>query len=157
MTTCARVSDASLEQAFGLLLTFLSEDEHYLDSRVADGDGGAAAVRAGLEQFLDRPELGFVWLASQENEAVGVCVVSFAVSTSAGGLVAKLDDVYVQRDRQGEGVGSALFDTLKDALRGLGVLRIDTSVHVRNKAAKAFYETRGFVPLNEEGLAFLFP
>ena len=157
MTTFARMTDASLEQAFGLLQTFLSEDEHYRDSRAAYGDGGDAALRAALVRFLARPELGFVWLATRQDEAVGVCVVCFAISTSAGGVVAKLDDVYVKGDRQGEGVGSALLDTLKDELRELGVLRIDTSVHMRNRAAKAFYERRGFVPLNEERLAFLIP
>ena len=157
MVTCVRMTDASLERAFGLLQTFLSEDEHYRDSHAAYSDGGDVALRAALVQFLARPELGFGWLANRGDEAVGVCVVSFAVSTSAGGLVAKLDDVYVRGDRRGDGVGSALLDSLKDELRGLGVLRIDTSVHLRNRAAKAFYERRGFVPLNEERLAFVFP
>ena len=147
----------SLPGAFELLRTFFSEDEHYIDSSTAYGHGGDEALKKALEAFLKHPELGFVWIAGMDGEAVGVCVVSFAISTSAGGLVAKLDDVFVRGDRQGEGVGSALLDALKDELRGLGVLRIDTSVHVRNQAAKAFYERRGFVPLNEERLAFVFP
>ncbi len=157
MIACARMTEASLQEAFGLLSTFLSEDEHYLDSSSAYGHGGDEGLRAALEQFLARPELGFVWLAHDGSTSVGVCVVSFAISTSAGGLVAKLDDVFVRPGRRGEGIGSALLDRLKTELGALGVRRIDTSVHLQNPRSRVFYTRLGFVALNEERLACMIP
>jgi hypothetical protein len=36
-----------------------------------------------------------VWLTYDEGEPVGVWIICFAISTSIGGMVAKLDDVFV--------------------------------------------------------------
>ena len=152
---CRRMTADTLEDAFALLRAFLRGDEFYLDSSAAYGDGGDAALRRALHLLLARPELGFVWLAYQGARPAGVCVVCYAVSTSAGALVAKLDDVYVHDGARGAGVGSAMLRHLKDELRRLGVRRIDLGVHLRNEGARRFYLRHGFAPLNEERLACL--
>lgn len=153
MVECHRMTSKFLGDAEELLGAFLSQDEYYLASSPAYGDGGRAALKGALELFLARPELGFVWLADDRGEAVGVCVVCYAISTSIGAVVAKLDDVFVKDGRQGEGVGSALLDQLKAELRKQGVRRLDTSVHLENEGARRFYERHGFLALHEERLA----
>jgi GNAT superfamily N-acetyltransferase len=153
MVECRKMTPASLSDAFSLLRLFLGQDAHYLDSSQAYGDGGSTALSAALDLFLRRPELGFVWLAYEDQEPVAVCVVCFAVSTSIGAVVAKLDDVYVMSGRQQQGIGSAHLNQLKAELRKLGIRRIDTSVHLRNEQGRRFYESHGFMPLHEERLA----
>ncbi len=153
MIECRRMTEASRADALALLQAFLDEDAHYLDSSSAYGAGSALALPQALDLFLARPELGFVWLAYDAGQPVAVCVVCFAISTSLGTVVAKLDDVFVARGRQGRGIGSAHLASLKDELRRLGVGRIDTSVHVQNRAARRFYERHGFRPLREERFA----
>jgi ribosomal protein S18 acetylase RimI-like enzyme len=153
MIQCRRMTLESLPHAFRLLSIFLGQDDHYLDSSRAYGDGGTAALSTALELFLGRPELGFVWLAYEGGEPVAVCVVSWAISTSIGAVVAKLDDVYVSQTQRGRGIGSAHLRQLKAELQQLGVRRIDTSVHLQNEPARRFYERHGFKPLNEERLA----
>ena len=78
---------------------FLSADEHYLASSQAYGDLGLKGLNDALDLFLERPELGFVWMAYDENGVAGICVVCYAISTSMGSVVAKLDDVSVKPDR----------------------------------------------------------
>jgi GNAT superfamily N-acetyltransferase len=153
MIECRRMTDASRGGACALLKRFLSEDAHYLDSSRAYGAGGEAALEQALDLFLSRPELGFVWLAYEAEEPVAACVVCFAISTSIGAVVAKLDDVYVASGKQGRGIGSAHLTRLKEELRRLGVRRIDTSVHLENDAARRFYERHDFHPLKEERMA----
>jgi GNAT superfamily N-acetyltransferase len=153
MIECRRMTEASRADAFALLRVFLGEDAHYLDSSQAYGAGGEAALDVALDLFLQRPELGFVWLAYEGGGPVGVCVVCFAVSTSMGAVVAKLDDVFVARGKRGRGIGSAHLAGLKSELQRLGVRRIDTSVHVQNPEARRFYERHGFCSLQEERLA----
>jgi GNAT superfamily N-acetyltransferase len=80
-------------------------------------------------------------------------VVCYAISTSLGTLVAKLDDVSVKADRRGKGVGTVLIEQLKEELKRHSVMRIDVAVHLENPEARRFYEKLGFVPLNEERLA----
>ena len=155
MIECRRMTRASRDDAFALLRAFLGGDPHYLDSSAAYGDDGEAALARALELFLARPETGFAWLAYEGAEPVAACVVCFAISTSAGALVAKLDDVVVKPGREGRGIGSVHLATLKEELRTLGVKRIDTAVHVNNAAARRFYERHGFRALSEERIALL--
>ncbi|PSB58490.1 hypothetical protein C7B77_04490 [Chamaesiphon polymorphus CCALA 037] len=153
MIECRKMNRESSEDAFSLLRSFLSEDEYYLDSSAVYGGGGEPELRRALDLFLRSPELGFVWLAYFEGEPVGVCMVCFAISTSVGGIVAKLDDVFVIGSKQSQGIGSALLQDLKQELLDRGVLRIDTSVHLQNERAKRFYHQQGFRQLDEEKLA----
>jgi GNAT superfamily N-acetyltransferase len=144
---------ADIAGAFEMLASFLSEDEHYLDSSKAYGDQGIRGLNDALDLFLERPELGFVWLACDERGLAGICVISYAISTSMGAVVAKLDDVSVKADRRGKGIGTELVRTLKDQLKKESVTRIDVAVHGANPEARHFYEKLGFAPLNEERLA----
>jgi GNAT superfamily N-acetyltransferase len=146
---------ADVAPAEALFLAFLQADPHYLDVAKVYGDGGPKALRSALEMFVDHPELGFVWISRQGTDVVGCCVVCYAISTSRGGLVAKLDDVNVRPGLEGRGIGSAMIASLKEELRRAGVSRIDTSAHFDNPGARRFYERHGFASLREERLSCL--
>jgi ribosomal protein S18 acetylase RimI-like enzyme len=146
---------ADVQDAFHMLSDFLSADEHYLASSQAYGDLGLKGLNDALDLFLERPELGFVWMAYDDKGVAGICVVCYAISTSLGEVVVKLDDVSVKADRRGAGIGTELLDQLKEQLRKESVARIDVAVHLDNPQAKRFYEKAGFVALNEERLSCL--
>ena len=153
LITCRKMTAADVADAFEMLRVFLNEDEHYLASSEAYGDRGFQGLNDALDLFLEQPELGFVWMAYDEIRVAGVCVVCYAISTSMGAVVAKLDDVSVKEDRRGKGIGTALLEQLKEHLRKESVTRIDVGVHLKNPEARRFYERLGFVALNEERLA----
>ena len=144
-----------LEAAEGLFRAFLEQDAHYLDVASVYGDAGPEALHRALELFLEKPELGFVWMARRGNEVVGCCVVCYAISTSRGAIVAKLDDVNVKPGLEGQGIGSAMMASLKDELRRVRVERIDTATHFDNPGARRFYERHGFASLREERMSCL--
>jgi len=150
---CARMTTGDAPAAIRLLKEFLSEDEFYLDSSAVYGDAGGGGVERAVETFLMRPQLGFVWLAYVDGEPAGVCIVCYAISTSIGGIVAKLDDVYVAAPARNRGVGKTMLGTLADELRRAGVGRIDTAVHLKNADAARFYAALGYRPLHEERLS----
>jgi len=152
---CRKMGAADVRDAFHMLSDFLSADEHYLASSQAYGDLGMQGLNNALDLFLEQPELGFVWMAFDENGVAGICVVCYAISTSMGSVVAKLDDVSVKPDRRGKGVGSELLNQLKEQLRKEAITRIDVAVHLENPQARTFYERAGFVALNEERLSCL--
>ena len=150
-----RMGAGDREEAFGLFLAFLRADPHYRDVAAVYGDAGPEALARALDLFLQRPETGFVWVGRREGEVVGCCVVCLAISTSRGTLVAKLDDVNVRPGLEGQGIGSAMLDSLKAELKRSGVTRIDTATHVDNPGARRFYERHGFASLREERLSCL--
>ena len=153
MVTCRKMNAAEVPDAFKMLRAFLTANEHYRASSKAYGDRGFQGLNDALYLFLECPELGFVWLAYDEHGVAGISVVCYAISTSMGSLVAKLDDVSVKEDRRGKGIGTALLEQLKEQLRKESVTRIDVAVHIENPEARKFYERLGFVALNEERLA----
>jgi len=153
--SCKTMSAANADDAFVLLNSFLRNDTHYLSSSRSYGDRGPAALKRAIKLFLKRPGLGFVWLAYERNRPVGVCVVCHAISTSIGGLVAKLDDVFVIEEKQREGVATQMINALKCKLRKRHILRIDTSVYKRNRAAEKYYQHLKFKPLGEERLSLV--
>ena len=155
MITCRKMTAPEVTDAFSMLTDFLSGDEHYLASSKAYGDRGTEALMDALDLFLTRPELGFVWLAYDDEGIAGICVICYAISTSLGTLVGKLDDVSVKENRRGQGIGTALIQQLKQELHKHNVMRIDVAVHVDNPEARGFYEKLGFSALNEERLACL--
>lgn len=139
-----------------LLATFLGEDAHYLASAANYGDGGLPALARALDLFLAHPEIGFVWLARNAGrDIVGACVACYAISTSRGSIVVKLDDVTIDPRWQGRGVGSLMLTALADHLRARGITRIDTACHRANAGAWRFYERLGFRPLDEERISLL--
>ena len=138
-----------------LFLAFLQQDPHYLEVASVYGDGGPGALRRALQLFIDKPELGFVWMARDGRGVVGCCVICYAISTSRGSIVAKLDDVNVRPGLEGRGVGSAMVASLKDELRRVGATRIDTATHFDNPGARRFYERHGFASLREERMSCL--
>jgi ribosomal protein S18 acetylase RimI-like enzyme len=156
---CARMTAATRNDARRLLGAFLEEDLHYRASSAVYGDGGAAALERALDLFLARPEVGFVWLARVRADdalvTVGACVACYAISTSRGTLVVKLDDVSIHADWRGRGVGNGMLSALVAHLRALEVTRIDCGCHRHNEGAWRFYERMGFRPLDEERIAML--
>ena len=152
---CAPMTAATRADASRLLGSFLVDDAHYRASAANYGDGGIAALARALDLFLARPELGFVWLARVRDVAVGACVVCHAISTSRGGLVAKLDDVTIDARWRGKGVGTVMLSALVQHLRHAGFGRIDTACHRDNARAWSFYERQGFRPLDEERISLL--
>lgn len=152
---CEMMTAATRAAALQVLGRFLGDDTHYRASAAHYGDGGPEALERALDLFLARPEIGFVWLARVDGVVTGACVVCYAISTSRGGFVAKLDDVTIDARRQGQGVGSAMLTALAAHLRALAVGRIDTACHRANAAAWHFYERQGFRPLDEERIALL--
>jgi ribosomal protein S18 acetylase RimI-like enzyme len=155
MITYRRMEKELRPQVEVLLAQFLREDEHYLANSDVYGDCGDHGLDHALQMFLEHPELGFVWIGTGDTGPIAVCVVCFAISTSTGTLVAKLDDVYVADNLRKRGIGSELLSSLITELRGLGITRIDTSVHFDNSAAKRYYERNGFKTLDEERLSLL--
>lgn len=152
---CVKMTKDSQDDALILLNAFLREDEHYLASSEAYGDQGLPALKRALEAFIVHPVLGVVWLAYVGDEPTGVCVVSYAISTSIGGFVAKLDDVFIVPGMQRQGVATEMLLALGRQLKKEGVGRIDTSVYSQNHAAEAYYDKLGFKTLGEERLALV--
>jgi GNAT superfamily N-acetyltransferase len=153
MITFRRMTDRDRRAAYDLFVDYLHHDEFVRDSSAAYGNNGDRALSAALSLFLERPDYGFIWMGFDGDEAVAVSIVSYAISTAVGGVVAKLEDLYVVPSRRSQGIGATLVGALIDELSKNRIARLDTNVHLCNERGKSFYLVHGFRPLHEERLA----
>ena len=87
-----------------------------------------ALLGDALSLFVDREDLGFVWLAYRDDSPVGCCSVGYVIGTDAGGVIAVVRDIYVRPEHRRQGVAKAMLASLAERVNGIDVRRIDAPV-----------------------------
>jgi GNAT superfamily N-acetyltransferase len=156
-----RMTSGDRREAHALLIELLANDEYCRDSLAAyagdeaDREGVEAALGAALTLFLDRPDYGYVWMAFEEERAVGCALVSYAISPALGEVVANLDGVVVAAGQRRRSIGTQMIEALSGQVRAAEIARLDIAFNVRNGAAREFCVALGFLPTYEERYALL--
>lgn len=97
----------------------------------------------GLELLLGRPGAQ-IFVAESGGKVVGMCTVQIHISTAKGREVGLVEDVIVDIDHRGRGIGAALLRALEEWAieRGLGRLQLQTDRD--NHPALGFYRRQGW-------------
>ena len=109
----------------------------------ADFRFDAARQRRGLGLLL-QDDRARVLVARVNGRVVGMCTGQVVISTAEGGPALLVEDVVVDPDHRGRGVGSALLAALTDWARGHGVRRLQLLADGTNGPALAFYDRLGW-------------
>ncbi len=93
-----------------------------------------AAVEAGTLEVLT---------ARMGDHVVGVAVLAYRLSVSAGGLFASIEDLHVRSEARRRGVGRALLETVgaRCAERGVSYVEVQT-----DDEAASLYASLGYEP-----------
>jgi ribosomal protein S18 acetylase RimI-like enzyme len=103
------------------------------------------ASEAALRELTSTPTSGSVFLLHANDRAVGYAVLARTYSLEFGGHAAFLDELYVQPDARGLGVGSLALRLLQEEAKRTGARAIALEVHSDNTQADALYRREGFV------------
>jgi GNAT superfamily N-acetyltransferase len=120
---------------------------HLLDalfSIEADFHQDAARQRRGLSLLLAEPERAAVLVADRGGVVIGMATAQLVISTAEGGFSALVEDVVVEGDERGRGVGRLLLDALESWARGRGAARLQLLADRENGPALRFYERLGW-------------
>jgi PhnO protein len=60
------------------------------------------------------------------------------------GLVGEIQELFVQPDKRGEGVGRLLVDAVKQRARQKGMMQLEVTANIKRATAHRFYEQQGF-------------
>lgn len=85
-----------------------------------------------------------VLVARDGNEAVGVVVLSYRLSVSAGGWFVSVEELYVRPGARRRGMGRALLGATAERCARWGVSYVEAQVI--DEVAEALYEDFGFTP-----------
>jgi GNAT superfamily N-acetyltransferase len=104
-------------------------------------------LRRGRDAFrslLADERQGHVWFIQTHSRDVGYVVVTLCYSMNYGGLIAVIDDFFVQRPFRGAGLGKAAIEEVRRFClsRGVRAMRVETGRD--NAPALAVYRRAGF-------------
>jgi ribosomal protein S18 acetylase RimI-like enzyme len=102
-----------------------------------DDDG----FEAGVRRLLADPQTEFL---IGGEPAAGVCQLRYRFSVWTGTEDCWLEDIFVEPQARGSGVGRTLMEAAFDRARKRGCARIELDVNEANPAAMALYESLGF-------------
>jgi len=102
---------------------------------------GTAVLTRRLQSLLAGPGT-IAYLAGEP--AAGVALVTLRSNVWYDGSVALLDELYVEPDRRGHGLGAAMIHLLIADARETGVSAIEINVDAEDVDAQRFYERHGF-------------
>lgn len=119
-----------------LLHRLFEQEEEFQPDRQKQQDG--------LKQILENENLGFILLARQGKDIIGMVNILFTVSTALGGRVGILEDMVVLPEVRNKGIGSTLMEAAVKRAKEAGCLRMTLLTDVDNEKAHRFYEQGGF-------------
>jgi hypothetical protein len=121
--------------------TGLGEPLALLEETFRDGEPVPAAF---AERFRGAVEAGDleVLAARMADRVVGVAVLAYRPSVSAGGLFVSIEDLYVRPEARRRGVGRALLEAMGERSAARGVSYVEAQVE--EDGAEAFYTALGY-------------
>jgi ribosomal protein S18 acetylase RimI-like enzyme len=124
----------------------------------------AVKIHRQLQDFISNPSYGGAWLAARAGIAAGYLVCSFIYSFEHGGLMAEVDELYVDAPWRRQGVARRLLAAARAELAARACVSLQMQVADDNERAQRFYAQLGFrqkpgyrlwvAPLPGQGLAY---
>lgn len=99
---------------------------------------------SGLRLILDTPALGQLFVLRVAGKVAGMANALITISTSEGERVLLLEDVIVDSEHRGRGLGSCLVEHVLNWAREQGMTRVTLLADRDNQVALDFYSKLGF-------------
>lgn len=144
MRQMRKASPNDVERLVALMAEFYAEGGYKLNHRRAT---------EAFALLLADERLGQVWFIQAGSQEVGHVVVTFCYSMEYGGLIAFVDDLFVQRAFRRAGLGTAALAKVREFCKTRGVRAMFVETGRTNVAALALYQRVGFVNTDRQLLA----
>lgn len=125
----------------------MAELLHELFAIEVDFTPDFAAQSEGLRLLIER-ESTEIFVAEVQDNVVGMCSVQIHISTAKGREVGVVEDVVIDVDYRGQGLGAALLRRLEEWSVQRGLTRLQLLADKDNHPALGFYRRQGWHPTN---------
>lgn len=102
---------------------------------------------SSFDASIDMPELVKGYMFECGGVPAGYAIVSMKFETEVGGMAAWIEELFVEEEFRGCGIGSKFFEFLQNKLKG-EIKRIRLEVGDENSGAKRLYKRLGFEMLD---------
>jgi len=92
---------------------------------------------------LGNPDI-YYWIAELNNKAIGCISLYIQNLLHHNGPVAEIQELFVDSDQRGGGIGTHLVDEARKQARERGCKMFEVTTNVKREATHRFYERCGF-------------
>jgi diamine N-acetyltransferase len=124
-----------IEWLVGAMREFNTVDDYGFDAHIA---------RSALQTFINDSSLGGLWLIESEEKAIGYVVLCFGYSFEFHGRDAFIDELFLEADYRGQGIGRQAIQFIEEQCKSSGVKALHLEVARTNLAAQTLYKKTGF-------------
>lgn len=128
-------TDDDIECILAFMRDFYAIDAYPFDVRIA---------RRVLSDLIHAPTFGRVWLIDVDGGPIGYVVLTLGYSLEYHGRDAFVDELYIQAEQRGKGIGTQVMTFVEGACRELGAHAIHLEVERGNVAGQRLYRRAGF-------------
>ncbi|HYG61637.1 MAG TPA: GNAT family N-acetyltransferase [Thermoanaerobaculia bacterium] len=101
-------------------------------------------VRKGLREILGHRAYGLIHLIQVDGHPVGYMVLTFGFSLEFHGRDALIDELYVQEEHRGRGLGRVALELAEEVCRREGIAALHLEVDRVNVRAQEVYRKAGY-------------
>ena len=101
-------------------------------------------VRSALIPGLQRHPTTEIFIACQNDQAIGIAVCFRGFSTFAARPLINVHDLAVLPQHRGKGIGQKLLEAVERKARSLGCCKLTLEVQENNRRARKVYQTAGY-------------
>lgn len=121
-------------------IILMMQDFYAIDNYPIDLD----VTRKLFQEFIANENLGKCWLIYADGELTGYVILTFVFSFEYKGRIAFLDELYLQENARGKGIGKIAVAFIKEQAAVLNVKLIYLEVENHNKKAQKLYLAHDF-------------
>jgi GNAT superfamily N-acetyltransferase len=111
-------------------------------------DASAEQLSSVLEKIVVDAARGFVLVARENGQLVGIAYVATILSAEHCGLVGWLEELYVRQSHRSCGIGTALVTAIIERAHNAHMVAIDLEIDEGRSRAESLYRRSGFRLLN---------
>jgi GNAT superfamily N-acetyltransferase len=100
--------------------------------------------KRGVSEIISDPHKGMFFVMEVSGRIAGCVSLLFLVSTAMGGKAAILEDMIIEADVRGRGLGSLLLEKVIRFAKKRGCSRLTVLTDGGNQTAQALYRKHGF-------------
>jgi len=116
----------------------------YAQDPMGNGKPLSAGIRRDLIPGLQQHPTTIIFLAFQNDEAVGIATCFRGFSTFAARPLINISDFYVLPARRGQNIGQMILTEVENKARNMGCCKITLEVQENNHRAQRIYQAAGF-------------
>ena len=135
MTVFKAIDSSDIPTIVNLMADFYAIDGYPIDT---------ALSTANFEYFISKPDLGRAWLIIQDEEIVGYVMIVFMFSFEYGGTIAFLDELYLNENSRGKGLGKKAVAFIQDQAAKFNLKLLYLEIEQHNSTAQKLYLAAGF-------------